>query len=257
MRSAGGVDYADATHLLHHTLTRVSHALSDLILPVQCVGCGKWDAILCERCRAIATNDPGAWQAVEVNEQQMIMAWALGEYAGALRSIVLAAKHRPRVDLSEFLWRCGITLGEHVAREAAWRTLDADEIWVVPAPSRFARRFRGQLVALDVAHGVAVGLLHARVDADDGRSRMRVRVIDAVRLRVGSSSQSGKSGTARAAGRSGSMIRRVDIVPKVNVILVDDVMTTGATVREMAQVLGPSVQAVVTLCRVSATGTPQ
>jgi len=246
----------------------VSHALSDLILPVQCVGCGKWDAILCERCRAIATNDPGAWQAVEVNEQQMIMAWALGEYAGALRSIVLAAKHRPRVDLSEFLWRCGITLGEHVAREAAWRTLDADEIWVVPAPSRFARRFRGQLVALDVAHGVAVGLLHARVDADDGRSWMRVRVIDAVRLRVGSSSQSGteilrrrghagKSGAARAAGRSGSMIRRVDIVPKVNVILVDDVMTTGATVREMAQVLGPSVQAVVTLCRVSATGTPQ
>nr|MCW1092176.1 hypothetical protein [Streptococcus anginosus] len=92
------------------------HALSDLILPVQCVGCGKWDAILCKRCRAIATNDPGTWQAVEVNEQQMIMAWALGEYAGALRSIVLAAKHRPRVDLSEFLWRCGITLGEHVAR---------------------------------------------------------------------------------------------------------------------------------------------
>ena len=72
--------------------------------------------------------------------------------------------------------------------------------------------------------------------------------VDAVRLRVGATSQSGKAGAQRTVGRMGSMRALVVPGPGVRVVAVDDVVTTGATVREMERVLG-GLDAVATLCR--------
>ena len=115
-------------------------------------------------------------------------------------------------------------------------------MWVVPAPSSWKRRLRGRQVAMPLARAVARAL------AASARPGVRVRVVDAVRLRVGASSQSGKAGAQRTVGRMGAM-RALAVPPRgVLVVAVDDVVTTGATIREMERVVG-GLDAVVTLCR--------
>ena len=184
----------------------------------------------------------------------------MGDYAGSLRRIILAAKHSSRTDLSDFLDEAGARLGTAlggVLGVAGSPAADAGslegrascaggavDVWVVPAPSSWKRRLRGRQVALPLARAVARAFA---ASATPG-VRVRVRVVDAVRLRVGVTSQSGKAGAQRTVGRMGSMRALAVPGPGVRVVAVDDVVTTGATVREMERVLG-GLDAVVTLCR--------
>ena len=77
---------------------------------------------------------------------------------------------------------------------------------------------------------------------------VRVCVVDALTLRVGAGSQSGKAGAARVVGRMGAMQARVAVPMDAIVIAVDDVVTTGATIREMERALG-RLGGVAALCR--------
>ena len=115
-------------------------------------------------------------------------------------------------------------------------------MWVGPAPSSWKRRLRGRQVAMPLACAVARAL------AASAQPGVRVRVVDAVRLRVGASSQSGKAGAARVVGRMGAMRARVAVPMGTIVIAVDDVVTTGATIREMERALG-RLDGVAALCR--------
>ena len=182
----------------------------------------------------------------------------MGDYAGPLRRIVLTAKHSARTDVTDFLDEAGARLGASLARVLGVAGSPAGaggsrqgrascaggavEVWVVPAPSSWKRRLRGRQVAMPLARAVARAL------AASARPGVRVRVVDAVRLRVGASSQSGKAGVQRTVGRMGAM-RALAVPPRgVLVVAVDDVVTTGATIREMERVVG-GLDAVVTLCR--------
>lgn len=183
---------------------------------------------------------------------------AMGDYDGPLRRIVLAAKHSARTDVTDFLDEAGARLGTALAgvlglagSPAAAGGFPAGrapligsavDVWVVPAPSSWKRRLRGRQVALPLARAVACAL------AAGARQGVRVRVVDAARLRVGASSQSGKAGAQRTMGRMGSMRALAVPGPGVLIVAVDDVVTTGATVREMERVLG-GLDAVATLCR--------
>jgi putative purine/pyrimidine phosphoribosyl transferase len=182
----------------------------------------------------------------------------MGDYDGPLRRIVLAAKHSARTDVTDFLAEAGACLGASLASvlgvagspAAAVGSLDgrapstgsAVDVWVVPAPSSWKRRLRGRQVALPLARAVARAL------AAGARPGVRVRVVDAVRLRIGATSQSGKAGAQRTVGRMGSMRALAVPGPGVRVVAVDDVVTTGATIREMERVLG-GLDAVVAICR--------
>ena len=226
------------------------------LLPVQCAGCRAWDEVLCPSCRSLA-GCPAHVASLEGARGPLPLA-AIGDYDGPLRRIVLAAKHSARTDVTDFLDEAGARLGTALggvlgvagSPAAAVGSLEgrssftggAVEVWVVPAPSSWKRRLRGRQVALPLARAVARAL------AAGARPGVRVRVVDAVRLRVGATSQSGKAGAQRTVGRMGSM--RALAVPGhgVRVVAVDDVVTTGATVREMERVLG-GLDAVVTLCR--------
>ena len=115
-------------------------------------------------------------------------------------------------------------------------------VWVVPAPSSWGRRLRGRQVALPLARGAARGL------ASVAPAGVRVCVVDALTLRVGAGSQSGKAGAARVVGRMGAMQARVAVPMDAIVIAVDDVVTTGATIREMERALG-RLDGVAALCR--------
>lgn len=166
--------------------------------------------------------------------------WALGEYEGRLRNILLAAKHRDRADADVFLWRAGRTLGQAIARSAV--LAHAGEYWVIPAPSRWRRRWRGREVALLLAQGAAQAISEERGE--------RVRVVRACALKWGAGTQAGRSGGERRRGRLGTMRARVRVPDDVALVIVDDVVTTGATIREMQRVLGQQVMGVLALCRV-------
>lgn len=226
------------------------------ILPVQCAGCRAWDEVLCPSCRRLAQVEPTP--TLIEGARGDIPALAMGDYAGPLRRIVLTAKHSARTDVTGFLAEAGARLGASLARvlgvagspagaggsRQGWAAVGrgAVEVWVVPAPSSWKRRLRGRQVAMPLACAVARAL------AASAQVGVRVRVVDAVRLRVGASSQSGKAGAQRTVGRMGAM-RALAVPPRgVLVVAVDDVVTTGATIREMERVLG-GLAAVVALCR--------
>lgn len=138
-----------------------------------------------------------------------------GDYSGPLRRIVLTAKHSSRTDVTDVLHEAGAVLGTALAQVLGVAASPAAalgspggrassegravDVWVVPAPSSWKRRLRGRQVALPLARAAARAL------AASARPGVRVRVVDAVRLRVGASSQSGKVGAQRTVGRIGSM----------------------------------------------------
>ena len=232
------------------------HGLIGALLPVQCAGCRAWDEVLCPSCRSLAGGPTHVTSIDGARGPLPLM--AMGDYDGALRRIVLAAKHAARTDVTDFLDEAGARLGTAlggvlgvagspaaavgVPPRRAPSTGSAVEVWVVPAPSSWKRRLRGAQVALPLALAVARAL------AAGARPGVRVQVVDAVRLRIGATSQSGKAGAQRTVGRMGSMRALAVPGPGVRVVAVDDVVTTGATVREMERVLG-GLDAVVTLCR--------
>ena len=234
----------------------LTRGLIGAILPVQCAGCRAWDEVLCPSCRSLASS-PAHVASIDSARGPLPLV-TMGDYDGPLRRIVLAAKHSARTDVTDFLDEAGARLGTALggvlgvagSPAAAVGSLagrvpstgSAVDVWVVPAPSSWKRRLRGRQVALPLARAVARAL------AASARPGVRVQVVDAVRLRVGATSQSGKAGAQRTVGRMGSMRALAVPRPDVLVVAVDDVVTTGATVREMERVLG-GLDAVATLCR--------
>lgn len=226
------------------------------LLPVQCAGCRAWDEVLCPSCRSLASG-PAHVASIDGVRGPLPLV-VMGDYDGPLRRIVLAAKHSARTDLSGFLDEAGACLGTALGgvlgvagspaaavgspAGRAPSTGGAVDVWVVPAPSSWKRRLRGRQVALPLARAVA------RAVAAGARPGVRVRVVDAVRLRIGATSQSGKAGAQRTVGRMGSMYALAVPGPGVLVVAVDDVVTTGATIREMERVLG-GIDAVAAICR--------
>lgn len=223
---------------------RLGIAVADALLPVQCPGCGAWDTRLCPRCAALARGAGTLdWHVLDgEGEVADVPVWSLGDYEGALRRLILAAKHRPRVDLLAFLRDCGVHLGAAIAGSTL---LTGTDVWVVPAPSGWRRRHGGQMVTPALADGVARGIA-----ACAHGSVSHVRVVDALRLRAWARSQSSRDAGERRSGRAGSMRRLVEVPPGASLVLVDDVVTTGATVREAVRVLACPGALVATVCRV-------
>lgn len=102
------------------------------------------------------------------------------------------------------------------------------EIWVIPAPASWKRRLFGRQVTPTLACGLAQGLSR--------ESGVQARVVEAVGLRIGTRSQFGVGGAQRRKAKLGSMRARLPLPEPGRIVLVDDVLTTGATMRELARV---------------------
>jgi predicted amidophosphoribosyltransferase len=167
--------------------------------------------------------------------------WAVAEYAGPVRSALLAHKEHGRLAL-------GVPLGAALARAVQAAAGGRRALVVVPAPSRRAAvRARGHDPTLRLAR-VAASLLR-RQGYDVGVApvlRMRRQVID----------QSGLGAAQRAANLAGAVqvpSRLAVLVAGHAVIVVDDVITTGATLRESAHALRAAGATVPATAVVAAT----
>lgn len=202
-------------------------AVADLLLPRYCAGCGepaeRW-SVLCMRCRRELARPP---QRVFPKVAVPAPVFALGPYAGAHRGVILAMKERNNLAVRAHV---GAILDAALTHLEARGDIAAAEA-LVPAPTRRANaRARGgdPVRAVCEASGRATSpvLSLARATAD----------------------QAALDQAGRRANLEGAV--RVHGVPAGSVVVVDDVVTTGATLEASVAVLlarGVDVAGCVTL----------
>ncbi|MGH3633209.1 MAG: ComF family protein, partial [Mycobacterium sp.] len=112
----------------------------DLVLPLECGGCGAPSTRWCNACAQELKVAPGAPRVITPRVDPQVPVFALGRYAGARRNAIVAMKDRGRADLIRPL-AYALALGIH--RLITWGLLDVP-LTIVPAPTRrAAARRRG------------------------------------------------------------------------------------------------------------------
>ncbi|MFX0575565.1 ComF family protein [Nocardia nepalensis] len=209
--------------------------LLDLILAMDCAGCGVVGVGWCGECAGTLQRPP---VRVRPRTDPGVPCWALGPYAGPARWAVLAVKERGRRDLAEPL---GLALAHGLTR-----LRDGERpLVLIPAPSRrAAARRRGGDPVVRTARAAARWLPDCRVVP-------MLRVWWGVRDSVGlTSSERQHNMRGRVIARPGAAAES-EIPANAEVVLVDDVLTTGATARESVRALhhiGVPVRAVLVTC---------
>lgn len=218
-------------------------AAADLVLPSRCAACHGVGSPLCGACTGAVRAASGdvAAEVVELHPPPpgMPPCRAGARFEGALRLAVTAYKDEGRRDLrGELAGLLATALAATVADPLLRRQVVlGHDVLVVPVPTaRASRRSRGDDPVLDLA-----ALAASAVDGG-GRRRGSGRLVTAPALvhtrRVADQAHLGRA--ARAANLAGSMAvatRWADGVDGAVCVLVDDVVTTGATLAEGARAL--------------------
>lgn len=215
----------------------------DLVFPPVCVVCAgdMRDAttapLLCDSCqtglgqrpdavcpRCVAVLPPGVWDAAQCPECRrrdfvFDRAWAVGEYRAALRDVVLRTKRSGQEHLA---FQMGRLLAQSLEENAWGRWGDL----IVPVPSHWWRRWTRGMNGPEMM-GEAIG----------GRWRIKLatRVIRCRR-------RTRKQGTLLPDERQRNVRGAFEVTNPAavrgrEILLIDDVMTTGATVNEASRVL--------------------
>jgi predicted amidophosphoribosyltransferase len=194
----------------------------DLVLPVECGGCGAPSTRWCDACAKELTVGPDTPYLITPRIDPGVPVFALGRYAGARRQAIVALKEHGRADLVAPL---ALALATGIHRLLMWGMLDVP-LTIVPAPTRrsAARSRGGDPVTRAATAAVAAhpGIAVAQV------LRMKAMVRDSV----------GLSSTARERNIAGRVLLRRHRMPaRGEIVVVDDIVTTGATARESVRTL--------------------
>ena len=197
-----------------------------LLLPVSCAGCDEPDVALCERCRLALAPSPRR-RVVEAAGGEVVV-WSGLAFDGVSARVLRALKEDGRTGLARaFVPAFAAALACAAPASAA----------LVPLPtSRAAYRRRGfrmpDLVVRRAGHRVHPLLHHVRRTAD----------------------QRGLDREARRQNVSGSLTAGArGALAGLRVVVVDDVVTTGATLAEAVAALRAAGADVVAAVTVAAT----
>jgi predicted amidophosphoribosyltransferase len=201
-------------------------ALADLVLPRTCAGCGLPGHLLCPRCAALLARPHLA--TPRRFPEGFPPTVAAGAYDGPVRPAVLAFKERGRAELARPL---GTALALAVAAVvSAVPGPPPREVLLVPVPSSAAAlRGRGRDHVRELAVRAVGELRAAGLPASQARLLgRRGRVRDSAELSAGQrrANLAGTFTLSPGAGLVGGLL-----------VLVDDVVTSGATLTEAASVL--------------------
>lgn len=216
-------------------LRRAVRDVERLVLPVACPGCRTPDVRWCDACLGSLHAPPrrcedGAPRLDRLDGVPSLPVWTLADYTGGLRDVVVAWKDRGRADLDAPLTAAARRAGA-LLRADLLEACRPRGLLVVPAPtSRTARRARGRDPVTALARAVAAGLDGAATPGPQAP----VRAAPVLAQRGRAQDQVGLGSRARGARlravtvSAGPRTRRA-LADRPAVLLVDDVLTTGAT----------------------------
>ena len=184
-----------------------------LLLPVECAGCGADDRGLCSACAAELHPSP----TLRTTAGGLEVVTAL-RYEGRVRRVILAIKEHHRTDVAAALSRpLAVAVRQSLAAAHRQRPGARVEVAAVPT-SRSSYRRRGY-------DPVAVVL---------GPTGYRPAAVLVTVRRT--ASQKSLDSAGRAYNLRGAMVARRSLAGRIFVI-VDDVLTTGATMDEAARAI--------------------
>lgn len=247
-------------------------AALDLVLPQPCAGCGASGELLCPSCSAELAAPARSCLPSPV-PPELPLPWAVTPYAGVVREVLVTHKERGVSGLAPPL---GAALACAAATAARNAGIADRPIILVPVPSsRASIRARGRDPTLAIAQEAARAterlltrapaqmpreaaqaiqrgarstfgektrrarpphMRPAIAPSTPGGRPMRVVCLRALQHRRRVADQAGLGAADRAANLSGALRSRLDL-RGLHLIVVDDVMTTGATLAEAARAL--------------------
>lgn len=197
--------------------------IAGLVLPVDCAGCGRPRVELCTRCEGLLGGAATVRRVRPVPEPAGLPpVHAVGRYGDEVRAVLLAHKERGALGLARPLGRA---LAAAVAPLGA-----AGRVLLVPVPS--ARRTvarRGHDATARMARAAAGALRRQGTPA---------RAVALLRHRRVVADQAELDADGRLANLSGAVVasgRAAGLLAAAPVVLVDDLMTTGASLSASAQ----------------------
>ncbi|MFF8946469.1 ComF family protein [Streptomyces sp. NPDC014864] len=223
--------------------------LTDLVLPTECGGCGRPRTVLCRECRAALSGTAPCRVRPLPEPPGLPAVHAAAPYTDEVRATLLAHKERGVLALSGPLGAalagavraglragltadCGVRVGPGTRADRG----AGAPVLLVPVPSaRSAVRARGHDPARRIALAAAGELR---------RSGTPARVLAVLRQRRAVADQSGLNSRQRMNNLAGALevaAGSARLLLGGPVVLVDDLMTTGASLREAARALNAAV----------------
>ncbi|MFI7276862.1 ComF family protein [Streptomyces sp. NPDC049879] len=198
--------------------------IASLILPTPCPGCGAGRTGLCGECAHALWGGPAFRVSPVPVPPGLPDVHAAARYADRARAVLLAHKERGALILAAPLGRA-LAVGVTAACAARPPGAPFSLVPVPSAASAVARR--GHDPVRRIAAAAAACLRREALD---------VRACPALRQRPGVADQSGLTAARRAANLAGALtVRRNRVAPGERVLLVDDLVTTGASLAEAAR----------------------
>ncbi|NEG96126.1 ComF family protein [Bifidobacterium sp. SMB2] len=218
--------------------------IRDIMLPRGCAGCDAPDERLCATCAAgFRRRVVRAVPATMCSSGRVL---ACGWYRGGVRRAILRWKDHGDEEITPDL---ASMMRERARNGAVEQLVDADRrVVVVPVPSSpKSLRRRGRSHVVPLARAVCAHLTSCGLDA----VVMPALSITGVQAKSVQRSRPGQ----RAARLSGHIhVRNPETLRGGQILLVDDIVTTGATIRQCSQTLqdhDATVVAAMTLAAVA------
>jgi len=194
-------------------------AAADLVVGAACPGCGTAALSVCRACGDRMRPEP---RPVDTTWDVGVPVVAAQEYAGVMRRVIVDWKEHGRTPLTGVL-AC------HLATAALVDQTADERIALVPVPSSWsARARRGADLVGALAEAAAVRLSTAGVETEVARLLRRAR-------RTGD--QVGLGASARSRNLHGAFVAQRQARPGRRIVVVDDIVTTGATAAEAVRAL--------------------
>lgn len=234
--------------------------LVDLVLPVSCAGCGAPGRALCPACLGRWSGAPRRCEHAAGRLDRMdgtvLPVWALAVNDATVRRAVGVWKDGGRVDVTP--WFAAVLTRAVRALAPVLPTGPGRPLLVVAAPaSRAGLARRGEDLVAALAVAAAASVAEPRPGGPGPRAVRALRLAGRGRDQVG----------LGVRGRSANLAGRVRVRPRhagtlrgADVLLVDDVLTTGATLaacRAAVEAAGGSPVAAVVLAVTPPPGAPR